>query len=439
MSTKAADKTAGKGTPIELLRRIDPGPGLVTILRQRRDATLRSLESYADRFATHDDLDLASQTELEQRLDDFALYDDLFQRVAGSAVERTAQPAIYRANGHHSFFADLVHRALYHDGAATGRLSDHAGGVVRSTRDRVEVTRDIGSSAVGAMVAPQYLIDLAAPVVRPSGLLAAMRVVPMPPEGMNLLIPRVTAGPSMEAQAENASAEETNIAVSNITAAVTSVAGRQDVSRQIFDRAPASIDRFVHPDLVEEYLSRLDDFAINGAGSGEPTGILNQSGVTSVTYTDASPTALELLGKVTSAAKQASANRKLPMTAVVMHSRRWYWLCSQLDTAGSPAVPVSTTPPDPTSPYVGSIRHMGVIVDDNIPTTASTDQDRIIVCRPWDLALVADLEPTFDAYAASQVEYVTLVANGYASFTAERYASSIAVISGTGLADPGTW
>lgn len=442
MTTHRTEPTNnGSGTPIASLVGPPSGPGLVTILRQRRDASLASLDRYASRFATHDDLDLASQTELEQRLDDFAHYDRLLDTVGRSAANAQALTEVYRAGGPFSFFADLVHRGLHRDPAATARLNAHVEEVRRSGAAAAEISRDIGTAASGALVAPAYLTELTAPVARATGLLAAVPFRYLPPEGMTVKVPRVTAGPEVAPQsAENDGAQETNVATSDLTLSVSTVTGKVDASRQSFDRASWMIDGFLYPDLIDSYRSGLGSLMINGTGtSGQPYGILNTSGITSVTWTDPSPTAAEFLAKVTSAAKQASANRKLPMTAVVMHSRRWYWLCSLLDTAGTLAVPVSTVPPGLASPYVGTIAGMGVIVDDNIPTTASTDQDRVIVCRPSDFALAADPEPGFTVAEAAAIETVPIIARGYAVFTAARYASGIAVISGTGLADPGSW
>ncbi len=57
-----------------------------------------------------------------------------------------------------------------------------------------------------------------------------------------------------------------------------------------------------------------------------------------MTYTDATPTVLELYPKVADPIHQAAVGRRLAPTAIVMHPRRWAWITASLGTQGRPLV-----------------------------------------------------------------------------------------------------
>jgi hypothetical protein len=85
-----------------------------------------------------------------------------------------------------------------------------------------------------------------------------------------------------------------------------------------------------------------------------------------------------------------------------------------------------------------SILGLPVIVDANVTTTASTDQDRIYVvdlneCHLWEEAN----SPTYVKFEEPNGKVaLNIVMFGMSAFTALRYPGAIARIQGTGLAAP---
>jgi hypothetical protein len=175
-------------------------------------------------------------------------------------------------------------------------------------------------------------------------------------------------------------------------------------------------------------------------------GILAADSVNSVTYTDADPTAGELLAKIADGVQRIHSNRFLPPTLVAMSPRRWRFFLASRDTTGRPLV-------DPYSPsnamarfdrvasesLVGGIQGLPVLVDGSIPTNlgASTDEDRVLILRTPDLLL---FESTPRARVLQEVLSGTLQVRlqiySYIAFTVERYPQSVSIISGTGLKPP---
>lgn len=410
---------------------------ITTLLSQRRDDAKARLDELAAGTPDHRALDVRGQLALEESLDDFLRYDQLVERLerrqAPVEVRVRSEEPVYRPDGRYSFTRDVVMRL--EDPGAAERLARHA----------AQVAEQRATTSLTGFPVPAWLLDRAAPLARPGRpLLDAIDAPVVGIEVQGIRIPSVSAGTVAQAQtASGASVSETGVTSGQVDEAARTVVAWVDLSWQAIDQGGGVFDRFVVPDLVAALETKSDEFAISGSGSsGQPKGILSASGTTGVTWTDGTPTAGEFLTQVASAARQASANRKLPMTAVVMHSRRWYWLAEQLEgTTAAPIVPISLRPPAD-GPYVATIAGtLGVLIDDNIPTAlgAGTNEDRVIVCRPMDLvAALSDPVVDVNEHTDSASDSVTarVIARRYMSFTAERYPSSIAVVSGTGLIAP---
>jgi HK97 family phage major capsid protein len=86
---------------------------------------------------------------------------------------------------------------------------------------------------------------------------------------MSVIVPRAQSGVSVAPQAtENAAVSETDVDYDNdLTIAVRTFAGQQDVSRQTLERGTAEIDRLIFADLVAAYGARLDSSIINDDGT----------------------------------------------------------------------------------------------------------------------------------------------------------------------------
>ncbi len=135
---------------------------------------------------------------------------------------------------------------------------------------------------------------------------------------------------------------------------------------------------------------------------------------------------------------------------VVMHSRRWNWLCSQVGTSwpfvSHASVPTQQGGVIVTNEYGDGVRGvlsngLKVIVDNNIPTNlgAGTNEDRILMIASqqgiwWEDPAAPVLIRAEQPLAASLG--VLLVVYGYAAYTWDRYGNNPGVIGGTGLVAP---
>lgn len=343
------------------------------------------------------------------------------------------------------FLMDISRQFMFQDVEAASRLSRHM------QEERVEraeyLTRAVGTGAFAGLTVPQYLTDLYAPAT------AALRPFadvcnrhPLPESGMSVNISRVTTASSAAVQsAENAAVSETNMDDTLLTVNVQTAAGQQTVSRQAIDRG-TGIEDVTMQDLFNRVATTVDSTLLNQATNG----LTNVA--TATTYTDATPTGAELYPKILGAAAGVEA-ALLAMgnpTHAVMHSRRWYWLSSQMSStwplinwAGIPAQAGGTA--DPSSSYASGPRGvlpcgLQVIVDNNIGTAlgAGTEDELYVVpaseCHLWEDPN-APLFIRAEQPAAASLG-VLLVAYSYFAYTFGRYSNGMGKVSGTGMIAP---
>jgi HK97 family phage major capsid protein len=342
------------------------------------------------------------------------------------------------------FLMDVCRQFMFQDVEAQGRLSRH---MAEERVERAEyMTRAVGTGAFAGLTVPQYLTDMYAPAT------AALRPFadvcnrhPLPEDGMSVNISRITTASSAAVQAsENAAVSETNMDDTLLTVNVQTAAGQQTVSRQAIDRG-TGIEDVTMQDLFNRVATILDNTLLNQATNGL-TNVAN-----ALTYTDASPSGSALYPRILEGAAGVEA-ALLAMgrpTHAVMHSRRWYWLSSQMSAtwpminwSGLPVQAAGTA--NSSSMYASGPRGvlpcgLEVIVDNNISTTISTNQDEIYVipnseCHLWEDPN-APLFIRAEQPAAASLG-VLLVAYSYFAYTFARYSSGMQKIGGTGLAPP---
>jgi hypothetical protein len=343
------------------------------------------------------------------------------------------------------FLMDISRQFMFQDVEAASRLSRHM------QEERVEraeyLTRAVGTGAFAGLTVPQYLTELYAPAT------AALRPFadvcnkhPLPESGMSVNISRITTASSAALQAsENSAVSETNMDDTLLTVNVQTAAGQQTVSRQAIDRG-TGIEDVTMQDLFNRVATTIDSTLLNQAANG----LTNVA--TAVTYTDATPTGAELYPKVLGAAAGVEA-ALLAMgapTHAVMHSRRWYWLSSQMSStwplinwSGVPVQAAGTA--NSGSSYASGPRGvlpcgLQVIVDNNIGTTlgAGTEDELYVVpsseCHLWEDPN-APLFIRAEQPAAANLG-VLLVAYSYFAYTFGRYANGMQKVSGTGMIAP---
>ena len=363
------------------------------------------------------------------------------------AEERTYRPD-HQVTGAPGFFADLALAQVWRDPAAGERLARHQH---ETTVDRPGlVDRAIGTGAVVGLVPPAYLTDQFAELPRPGRPVAdaCNRSIPLPPQGMTVNLSRITTGTSAAVQAtENTAVSETNADDTLLTVPVNTIAGQQTISRQALERG-ALVEGVLMSDLLNAHDAALDVQVINGSGAaGQHLGILNTSGITAVTYTDATPTVPELWPKLVDAARQVAATRFTGATATIMNPLLWGWMLAALDSTGRPLFNVGGAASvqnalgavggndyaDFGSLFLTSVRQSG-----GVPSNlgAGTNETRVITADMRDVFLWEDpMAPVFiraeqPALASLGVLYVLY---SYSAFTAGRQPKAVSVLSGTGL------
>lgn len=358
----------------------------------------------------------------------------------GSRVQVTFEPStVYRPDLPNSFFADLVNRNQSFE--AETRIRRH------QTEINVEQRAITTSSGGPGLVPPQYLLDQIATFARAGRVTANLcQQLPLPDAGTTFNIPRVTTGSTTALQSSEAGAVQDSSPVTDyLSLSVNTVAGKIDLSRQLFDRSNPSVDTVLAQDLAADYAKQLDTQLLTQATNG----VTVLSGTNAITFTTGSPTVALLYPKVADAIQQVGVNRFAAAEAIVMHPRRWAWITAALDSSNRPlVVPEANTAVNAVGVFsqptaegaVGTMQGLPVFLDANIPITlgAGTNQDLIIVSRFSDDLLFEDPVPTVAVYEGvlSANLQVRILCYGYFAFTFARYAKANSIISGTGLTSP---
>lgn len=343
------------------------------------------------------------------------------------------------------FVRDIARQALFGEVQASTRLARHMQ-EERVERAGVLTERAAGTGAFAGLTVPQYLTDMYAPnaaALRPFADVCNKH--PLPADGMSVNISRITTATGVALQAtENTAVQETNIDDTLLSINVQTAAGQQTLSRQAIERG-TGVEAVVMDDLFRRYATTLDSTLLNQATNG----LTNVA--TSTAYVDASPTGPELYPKILGA--QSGVDTALmgfgTPDVVVMHSRRWAWLQSQLTSTwpmiSQPGIATHAAGNNLATKYGSGARGilpngLVVIVDNNIGTTlgAGTEDEIYVVptseCHLWEMPNA----PVFiraEQPAASSLG-VLMVLYGYFAYTFARFTNGVAKINGTGLIAP---
>ena len=393
-------------------------------------AELRSIDERIDELTARE----AELVELDERK---AKADEARRAIGVPVVKVGREERTYRPDGEHNFLQDAFRSKFSNDHAATERV----------TRAREEALAEYRSTTgnYGGLVVPQYLTDLYAPVLK-SGrpFLSNVSAVPLPEAGMTLTIPRGATGTSVAAQTtENTGVSNTTLTESDLTVPVRTFAGQQLTSRQSVDRGTGIADILLQ-DLFQDYATKVNVSAISGDGTaGGHWGILNTTSVQTAAWTGT--TGASLVSAIHNAVGKVNTSRYAAANLIVMHPRRWAYLCAASDTSSRPLVQVdgpgfNAQGNGAAAGYgvVGSMVGIPVVTDAGVPTNlgASTNEDRIIVTRREDVLFMEDASApvglTFEEVKGDQLS-VQMVVFGYSAFTAGRYPTASAICVGTGF------
>lgn len=370
---------------------------------------------------------------------------------AATVVTREERTYTQRSDsmGQRSFFTDAFN-AQRGDMGAASRLQRHMREVEvegEAVQERDGEQRATTTSSYGGLVVPQYLVELAAAVVRAGRPTANLCTgLELPEQGMVFDVPRGTTGAAVASQnGQNTNVQNTDEVWTDLTINVVTIAGQQDVSRQSLERGTPGIDQLTYLDLAAAYAAELDRQVIAGSGaSGQMLGILNTAGIGSAAAFGAAATAANVWLKGAGAINNVETLRFLPPNVTIMHPRRWNWLTTLFDSSNRPlVVPNGNGAFNALGVYdspemgrvVGTFQSLPVVTDANSPTNLGTNsEDAVITVRSSDLLLweVGDGMPRqlrFEQTLGGQLT-VKLVVYNYAAFTAGRYPTAVSKFGG---------
>lgn len=320
----------------------------------------------------------------------------------------------------------------------------------------------ITSGSGAEFVPPVWLNEDYIRVLRPGRATAdAMPKHPLPPNTTSINFPKLATGSTTASQADNANVSETTPTTGAVTIGVQTIAGQVTVSQQEFDRAIPNMDRVIFTDLLADYDKQTDIQVINGNGtqgtSGvQLTGLLNVSGIGTVTYNSGSwgvgggPGYFysKILGAVNTV---ATARFETP-NLIVMHPQRWFAVMAASDTAGRPLVLPRGYPgfndagfaQVAAQSYVGDIGSIPVIIDANVPTNltvnAQANTDPTLVLYTPDMYLMEDMAGPYmrvmTEVLSNQLAIRLQLFNYVAFASASRYPSGTCLIEGSVLTAP---
>jgi hypothetical protein len=367
-----------------------------------------------------------------------------YDRVARvGSEERTYNPQTDRTG--QQFLTDVANQFLHGDIQASERLARHM------HEERVErgqyLQRTVGTGAFTGLTVPQYLTDMYAPLARNLRPFAdACNKHVLPEKGMTVEISRITTGSTVAEQATQGSAvSETNMDDTLLSPAVITAAGVQGVSRQAIERG-TGISDVVMDDLFRAHATTLDNELLNRATVGLTTVTGNSATYTEATSTGLYPKILE----ATSLAEAAFLAQARP-DMVVMHSRRWHWLSSQLVTSWpfihQPGLDPRVAGENAGARYGSGVRGMLpngmlVVVDNNIVTNAGsgTNEDIVYVVASDECHLWEDPQAPIMLRAEQTLVKelsVVFVVYSFFAFTFRRYGDTAHQrITGVGLETP---
>jgi hypothetical protein len=312
---------------------------------------------------------------------------------------------------------------------------------------RVNPNRTDGQG--GYFVPPAWLIEQYVDYARPARATADLcHPLALPPGTDVINLPRIATPTATGVQTADAAAVTSQDLTDDfVSGPVRTIAGQQDAALQLLEQSPVGFDEVVFRDLQGDYNQKLDLQVIQGSGTaGQVKGILNVTGINAITYTDATPTLVELWLPLMQSASKVAGGVYMPPDAISMHTARWFWSNSQLDGANRPLLggegpmnAMGIANPRAAEGAIGRMGGLPAIADANIPNTlgAGTNEDRMIIARFDEIYL---WESTPRVRVLQEVLSGTLQVRfqlyNYVALIADRRPKAISVISGTGLVAP---
>jgi HK97 family phage prohead protease len=301
----------------------------------------------------------------------------------------------------------------------------HGGLTAAQARLATLEQRALGSTSldfVPAGAVPGFLADLFAGAARTrAALTGRLRHRPLP-RALEVSAARWQTGAVVIVQnGQNIDVQvSTEPAAGKNASPLVTIAGYVDGAEQLFDRATGTDDEAIAAELGAATAAMLEQEIIQAAGqSGHFTGLLSAA-QTSTDYTDATPTAAELLPRIGACYADTATAYGAPPDLICMHPRRRAWLDTTL--AYAPRYPAE------------------IIESNGIPATLGTasNEDTILVLasgEPLLLTTPPRIELLID-HAGSASLTARVRAYQYVALLAGLQPAALGKIGGTGLTPP---
>ena len=324
---------------------------------------------------------------------------------------------------------------------------------------RVNPNRTDGQG--GYLVPPLWAMDEFIPTLRAGRVVAdQVRNMPLPSGTDSINIPKMATGTAAAVQtADAASVQSTDFTDTSVSAGVKTVAGQQDISIQLMEQSPLSLDSIIFSDLIADYNLKLDQQVLAGTNAnGQVKGLYSSAGASlwtsynQATYTDASPTAGELFSPLAAMLSKIEQTRySLDAVKFFLHSRRWFWMVAAVDANQRPIVLPTSMPgynplasaSAPAGPpgYKGQLAlGFPAYTDPNITTSdtagSGSGQDIAIALKCDDAFLFeGEMRQRTLPEILSGTLQVRFQIYNYVAFLL-RYDQALSIASGTGFAAP---
>lgn len=274
---------------------------------------------------------------------------------------------------------------------------------------------------------PPFIADLWATSARAKARLPQiLRSEPLPATGIVVQTGTLTSAGSAAARADLGAVSESSPTAALVEAPVAEISSMVDAGRILHGRV-AGADEVIARESAEAHGPAADSQILYGDGnSPNLLGLASVSGITEVTYTDASPDQATCWANIMSAISQLTTALGDEPTHVVAHPRRIAWLANWKDTAGvlvAPELPFGMQ-------FVpcGSIR---------TALGSGTNQDEIFILAAGELPFMAgELVIEVHEDVGSSTGAVRVASRQLCALLANRRPEAIARISGTGLTTP---
>ncbi|MGZ4663714.1 MAG: phage major capsid protein [Frankiaceae bacterium] len=377
-------------------------------------------------------------------------------RAEGGQTEHRApatvqDPPVYARDRHDtSYFLDLYRAQQKGDSDSYDRLRRNA---AQAAESRALGNTNAAGGSGGEFAPPLWMVSDYVALARPGRIgVDLFDIQPLPAGVSSVNVPKVATGTTVAVQTtQNTALSQTDMTTTSLSSGIVTVGGKQIVSLQLLEQSPIPFDRVILEDLALAYAGSIDVQGLSGTGtSGQLRGLASAAGLTTQTYTQATPSVAGAGGfysNVAQAISKVYASRYLAPDSILMHPRRWAWITAAFDTQNRPLVVpsayavnvVATDDVNNAMGLVGQLQGLNVYVDPNIPTNtgAGTNQDPAYIFRRGDIKMweSAPRMETFEQpYADSMGVLFRMYA--YAALVPDRYGSSIVVVNGTGMVTP---